>query len=72
MSELRHGPEVKVAFEAPDPTVIKLQGPALRAYEAWLLDPSWQREEDLADAIYEQCEHYVMMWSSIESWEEIG
>lgn len=72
MTELKHGPEFRVMFNPPDPTVIKLQGPSLRAYEAWLEDPSWENEEYLTDAIYEQCEHYILQWSSLEEWEEVG
>jgi hypothetical protein len=71
VSELRYGPEVEVKFNPPDPTVIRLQGPALRAYEQWLEDPSWDNEEALTDAIYEQCEHHVLMWSTVNEWSEI-
>lgn len=65
---LLHAPEVRVRFDPPDPCVITLQGPALRAYERWLEDPSWENEEELTDAIYEQCENWVMMWSSVAEW----
>lgn len=65
------GPDIEVTFEAPDPTVIRLQGPALNSYNRWLEDPSWDNEEALADAIYQQCENHVTMWSTVRNWEYV-
>lgn len=66
---MREGPRVKVRFLPAVPTTVILQGPALRAYERWLLDPSYQREKDLEHAIYDQCSDHVVNYSDLEAWE---
>lgn len=66
-----HPVRVRVAFNAPDPAHIELQGPALRAYHRWVEDGgSFDSENDLADAIYEQCEDYILNWSTLDTWDE--
>lgn len=57
-----------VSFNAPENTVIELQGPALEAYRTWVEDQDDASEEALADAIMEQCEDHVAMWTTLDGW----
>jgi len=59
---------LQVSFDAPSSIDLELQGLALQAYYRWLKDPSDDNEEALTDAIYSQCEHYVVTWSTVREW----
>lgn len=58
-----------VSFDAPENTVIELQGPALAAYYRWLEDGDDTSADELSDAIMEQCEEHVALWTTLNSWD---
>lgn len=61
--------KVWVEFRPPEPTVIELQGPALRAYYRWLEEADDASEEWLEEKIYEQCENHIVLWSRLHEWD---
>lgn len=58
--------KLRVTFDAPENTEIVLQGPALQAYYDWLGGEG--SEDELAEAIMEQCEGHVAMWTMLRDW----
>lgn len=58
-----------VSFDAPENTVIELQGPALAAYYRWLEDGDDAAADELSDAIMEQCEEHVAAWTMLRDWD---
>ena len=66
-----HPVKLEVAFQAPDPAVIVLQGPALEAYYEWKSSGSWEDEDYLNDLIMEQCEDYVAGFTLLDDWREV-
>lgn len=65
--------DIRIEFEKPDPNVIRLEnGPALRAYYRWLENPSHQNEMRLADYLFEQCEDYILQWTTLGFWEALS
>lgn len=60
---------LRVSFNAPENTVIELQGPALEAYKAWVESGSDEDESYLADMLMEQSEDHVAMWTTLEEWD---
>jgi hypothetical protein len=65
--------DVRITFEKPDPTVIRLEnGPALRAYYRWLEEPTWKNEQILADYLFEHCEDYILQWTKLEEWDALA
>jgi len=60
---------LSVRFNAPENTVIELQGPALAAYREWVETQSTEDEQYLADMIMEQCEDHVAMWTTLDEWD---
>lgn len=57
-----------VSFNAPERTIIELQGPALDAYNKWVEDGDDISYDELADAIMEQCEEHVAAWTMLDEW----
>lgn len=60
-----------VSFRAPERTVIQLQGPTLDAYYEWLETEDDEAEVALAEAILDQCEGHIEMWTTLDEWDEV-
>lgn len=58
-----------VSFDAPENTIIELQGPALEAYRKWAEDGDDASYDELSDAIMEQCEEHVAAWTMLRDWD---
>lgn len=58
-----------VSFQAPENTIITLQGPALAAYYEYLEDGSDEAYDLLAEAITDQCEDHIVMWTYLDHWD---
>lgn len=58
-----------VSFDAPENTVIELQGPTLEAYNRWVEEGSDEAADELSDAIMEQCEEHVAAWTMLRDWD---
>jgi hypothetical protein len=59
--------KLTVSFDAPETTTIVLQGPTLQAYYDWLAGDI--EEDDLSEAIMEQCEDHVTQWTRLRDWD---
>jgi len=59
--------KLRVSFDAPETITLVLQGPALQAYYDWMSGEG--SEDELAEAIMEQCEEHVAMWTMLRDWD---
>lgn len=60
---------LRVSFDAPENTIIELQGRALEAYYKWQEDGDDSAADELADAIMDQCEEHVAAWTMLRDWD---